>query len=362
MNNLRILIYVIVLSLAACHPEGAHVKRGLDKAAQLMEQDPDTASIILQNIPIHQMNEEQRAEYNLLCTQVNEDKNVPHSSDEQIRQAVSYFEKNGNEYQKSKSYFYWACVESDLGQMKEAENHFKEAVRFATLTEEYDHMIKVCKRCSVYYQKCGNFDEALEMERKAFAGQLMLNDRNNYSVTVLSSALGMFGVMSLLLGMLWKKNRKVHLQLHSVNEVIQQKKTESDQLLLQCSCLEEKYNSLQLQIYENSPVLMKVRQFKERTALASKSPSFSEKDWSELLRLQESVYGLVSKLKEWGPKLTEEDLRVCAFLREGIQPACFADLMKLTVETLTRRISRIKTEKLMLGNSKDSLEEIVKSL
>ena len=36
--------------------------------------------------------------------------------------------------------------------------------------------------------------------------------------------------------------------------------------------------------------------------------------------------------------------------------------MKLTVETLTRRISRIKTEKLMLVNSKESLEDIVKSL
>ena len=42
MSNLRILLYVFVLSLAACHPEGTNVKQGLDKAAQLMEQDPDT--------------------------------------------------------------------------------------------------------------------------------------------------------------------------------------------------------------------------------------------------------------------------------------------------------------------------------
>lgn len=104
------------------------------------------------------------------------------------------------------------------------------------------------------------------------------------------------------------------------------------------------------------------RQFKERTAYLPKSLPFSEKDWTELLRLQENVYGLVSKLKGMSPKLTEEDLRVCAFLREGVQPACFADLMKLTTETLTRRISRIKTEKLMLSNSKESLEDIVKSL
>ena len=33
MNNLRILLYMMLLSLAACHPEGTSVKQGLDKAA-----------------------------------------------------------------------------------------------------------------------------------------------------------------------------------------------------------------------------------------------------------------------------------------------------------------------------------------
>lgn len=70
MNNLRILLYMMLLSLAACHPEGTSVKQGLDKAAQLMEQDPDTASIILETIQSSQMNEAQLAEYNLLCTSV----------------------------------------------------------------------------------------------------------------------------------------------------------------------------------------------------------------------------------------------------------------------------------------------------
>lgn len=362
MNNFRILLYVFALFLVACHPEGANVKQGLDRAAQIMEQDPDTAFIILENIQTNQMNDGQLAEYNLLCTQVNEDKNVRHSSDEQIRQAVSYFEKHGNELQKSKAYYYLACVESDLEQKQEAEIHFKEAIKLAALTEEYDHLAKICRRCSLYYQKNGNFDEALEMERKAYASQLMINDGEDHSTTILSSAFGVFGVMSLLLGLLWKKNQNVHSLLDSFKEEIQYKNVESDKLLLQCNHLEEKYQSLQLQIYETSPVISKVRQLKERNLPSAKIPSFSEKDWNELLRLQEGVYGLVSKLKEIGPKMTEEDLKVCAFLREGVQPSCFADLMKLTVETLTRRISRIKTEKLMLMNSKESLEDIVKSL
>ena len=59
-----------------------------------MAQDPDTASIILETIQTSQMNEAQLAEYNLLCTQLNEDKSIPHSSDKQIRQAASYYEKN----------------------------------------------------------------------------------------------------------------------------------------------------------------------------------------------------------------------------------------------------------------------------
>lgn len=362
MNNLRILLYMVLLSLAACHPEGTNVKQGLDKAAQLMEQDPDTAFVILESIQTSQMNEAQLAEYNLLCTQINEDKNIPHSSDAQIRQAASYYEMHGNEYQKSKAYYYLACVESDMEQMANAEIHFKKAIKLAAQTEKYDYMAKICKRCSLYYQKYGNFDEALEMERKAYASQLMLNDSQNNSSVILSSALGVFGVMSLLLGLLWRKNQHVYSQLSTFKEEMQKKNVESDRLMLQCNYLEEKYQSLQQDIYETSPVISKVRQFKERTALSTKIPSFSEKDWTELFRLQENVYGLMSKLKGMSSKLTEEDLRVCAFLREGVQPACFADLMKLTTETLTRRISRIKTEKLMLSNSKESLEDIVKSL
>lgn len=362
MNNLRILLYMVLLSLAACHPEGTNVKQGLDKAAQLMEQDPDTAFVILENIQTSQMSEAQLAEYNLLCTQINEDKNIPHSSDAQIRQAASYYEMHGNEYQKSRAYYYLACVESDMEQMADAEIHFKKAIKLAAQTEKYDYMAKICKRCSLYYQKCGNFDEALEMERKAYASQLMLNDSQNNSSVILSSALGVFGVMSLLLGLLWRKNQHVYSQLSTFKEEMQKKNIESDRLMLQCNYLEEKYQSLQQDIYETSPVISKVRQFKERTALSTKIPSFSEKDWTELFRLQENVYGLMSKLKGMSSKLTEEDLRVCAFLREGVQPACFADLMKLTTETLTRRISRIKTEKLMLSNSKESLEDIVKSL
>lgn len=362
MKNLRILLYMFVLSLAACHPDGTNVKQGLDKAAQLMEQDPDTASVILENIQMKQLNEAQLAEYNLLCTQVNEDKNLPHSTDLPIRQSVSYYEKHGDELQKSKAYYYLACVQSDLDQPKEAETHFKEAIKLAALTDKYDYMAKICKRCSLYYQKQGNFDEALEMERKAYASQLLFNDSESNSTVILSSALGLSGIMSLLLGLLWKRNRRVYSQLELFKEEILKKGLESDKLMLQCNHLEEKYQSLQQQIYDSSPVVSKVRQFKERDLLSSKTPSFSEKDWTELLRLQEGVYGFVSKLKEMSPRLTEEDIRVCAFLREGVQPAYFADLMKLTTETLTRRISRIKTEKLMLVNSKESLEEIVKSL
>ena len=126
MNNLRILLYMMLLSLAACHPEGTSVKQGLDKAAQLMEQDPDTASIILETIQSSQMNEAQLAEYNLLCTQLNEDKSIPHSSDNQIRHAAYYYEKNGNEYQKSKAYYYLACVESDLEQKEEIRSEVEE--------------------------------------------------------------------------------------------------------------------------------------------------------------------------------------------------------------------------------------------
>lgn len=157
-----------------------------------------------------------------------------------------------------------------MNQEKDAETHFKEAIRLAAQTEEYEQMTKICRRCSLYYQKYGNFDEALEMERKAYASQLMLIDSKDRSTVILSSALGVFGAMSLLLGLLWKKHLSVHSQLDTFKEEMQMKEVESDKLAMQCNYLEEKYQSLQQHIYENSPVISKVRQLKERTALSPK--------------------------------------------------------------------------------------------
>ena len=99
MNNLRILLYMMLLSLAACHPEGTSVKQGLDKAAQLMAQDPDTASIILETIQSSQMNEAQLAEYNLLCTQLNEDsREINREDDNQKTNHQAHFQaENRNE-------------------------------------------------------------------------------------------------------------------------------------------------------------------------------------------------------------------------------------------------------------------------
>ncbi|MDR0938460.1 MAG: tetratricopeptide repeat protein [Mediterranea sp.] len=310
MNNLRILPYLFVLSLLACHPEGASVKQGLDKAAQVIAQDPDTASIILESIRDGRMDERQRAEYR----------------------------------------YYQACLASERTEAHDvAEEYFKQAIALATRAEDYELAVKACRRCSLYYQKRDNFDEALKMERKAYANLLLLDASRSQERTMLMSS-GMLGVALLfvLLGTLWRRGQRARLRL----------------LALRCDHLQEKYQSLQSQVYEQSAVVAKVRRFKEPDALApGKQPTFTENDWNELLRLQESLFGFVSKLKALGPKLSEEDVRVCAFLREGVQPACFSGLLKLTPETLTRRISRIKTEKLTLeAGAKESLEEVVKAL
>jgi tetratricopeptide (TPR) repeat protein len=262
-------------------------------------------------------------------------------------QSLAYYRQHGTATQLSKACYYLACVESDLSKSEKAEEHFKEAITLATQAEAYALAVKACHRCSLYYQRQANFDEALKMERKAYANQLLLDESRNHSTLLMSSGMLATLLISLMIGAFRRKSQRAHTQL----------------VALQCEHLEEKCRALQASMYELSPVIAKVRRFKERDVPTSgRQPSFTESDWSELLRLQEMLYGFVSKLKTIGPKLTEEDIRVCAFLREGVQPACFAALLQLTPETLTRRISRIKTEKLMLTNGKESLEETVKAL
>lgn len=53
MNNLESYYTWLSFHWLPAILEGTNVKQGLDKAAQLMGQDPDTASIILENIQIN---------------------------------------------------------------------------------------------------------------------------------------------------------------------------------------------------------------------------------------------------------------------------------------------------------------------
>ena len=85
------------------------------------------------------------------------------------------------------------------------------------------------------------------MERKAYASQLMLIDSKDRSTVILSSALGVFGAMSLLLGLLWKKHLSVHSQLDTFKEEMQMKEVESDKLAMQCNYLNP-FNSIFMKI------------------------------------------------------------------------------------------------------------------
>ncbi len=57
----------------------------------------------------------------------------------------------------------------------------------------------------------------------------MLIDSKDNSTVILSSALGLLGVMSLLLGLLWKKHLTVHSQLDTFKEEMQMKEVEAEQ-------------------------------------------------------------------------------------------------------------------------------------
>ena len=77
--------------------------------------------------------------------------------------------------------------------------------------------------------------------------------------------------------------------------------------MLRCNHLEEKYQSLQLHIYESSPVVSKVRQFGMNGMFCLlKITFFLEKDWTGVAATSENVYGLVPRVKGDGPKLCEE--------------------------------------------------------
>lgn len=362
-NNLRILLYLFIVMLGgACHTSRP-VNEDLRLADSIMDENPDTAMYVLQRIVNPEvMSEEEYAIYCLLTTQAGDLTNTPHTSDELITTAVHYFRNSGDDVIKAKAYFYMARVKEDMQQYAEAEENYLLALGAIEKTRQYKSAGDMYKAVSQFYQKHQQHTQSFDMQQKAYNNFLLAAREENKPHWILICLPILLVAASLILLIRYQVNlnkekgllKKQEKQLNSARLTIEKQKTELTHLKKELGVIRES-------LYNNSDVVRKIQQFNKLSVAAKEKPVLTEYEWKNYLNELDKTFGFVSSLKQTYHKLTDIDIRICALLREGITANHIGSLMNMTPETLSRRMQRIKSEKMNQDKSV-SLEHILQSI
>lgn len=162
---IRKLFYVAIwligfLSLASCGPQYNHDMR-LVRADSLMNEHPDSALLILENIdPLHLKNKANHAYYALLLTQARDKNFVVQTDDSLIQTAVRYYDGIKDNKMQAKAYYYWGSVYRDMNQCGEAIKKYLVAITYAKELEDK-------KLLGVLYNNTGYLYYTQKLDEKA---------------------------------------------------------------------------------------------------------------------------------------------------------------------------------------------------
>lgn len=149
-----------------------------------------------------------------------------------------------------------------------------------------------------------------------------------------------------------KKLGKQKRQLNAANQKIADQK-------LEIIALKKDLCSMRKSSYNTSGVVLKIRSINKSYSPID-TPSLSEQEWHAYFSSLEDSFHFISRLKQSYPKLTNDDIRICALMREGVATTHISSIMNINSEVLSKRIQHIKSEKMGLVKQKTSLETIIR--
>lgn len=363
-GNLKILLYLFIGSLAACHPDRT-LNRELEVAGSIVAEEPDTALCILEQIGSpSRLGEKEYAYYCLLRTQAEQESSMAQTSDSFIAVALNYFKTSSDSLLKAKSYYYMGRVEEDLGRDSSAAGNYTTALTVAEKSGDYGLAGEICKHLSGLYKRVGLYDRAFEVQQKAYTNQLLIQkaERRKQTGRVVVSVLALSVLMAAGILFLLRRMKRIEKEWAKCRRLLD----ESDRKLtagkFEWVSLKKDFSVLQKKYFESDAVITKIRAFNDRAFSPKEKPGLTGSEWNRFLGLLEETYGFVSRIKKMAPRLTDDDVRICALLHEKVTPVTISFVMSMSPETLTRRMQRIKSDKMGKSESKLSLESILRRI
>lgn len=135
-----ILFALIGLSLSSCHFSGGNNQLAvLQYADSLMENHPDSALLLLENIDnTDTLLRADRAYYALLLTQAKDKNYIKHTTDSVMYKVVDYYDSGNNDVLRMKAHYYLARVYQDMDSVSASVGEFLIALQLAEGVKDSD--------------------------------------------------------------------------------------------------------------------------------------------------------------------------------------------------------------------------------
>ena len=162
------LYFILLLLLTGSCQESSYTSQ-LHRAEELMEERPDSAWLILKQIPSNALQSaKSKAMYALLYTQAQHKNYIVETNDSLINQAVDYYEHCDNPHGKFLSLFYKGIVQFNAQNFISAKRSLVEAEEISnTITDDY-YIGLLYSQIGYIYQKHYDYPNALKMFELAF--------------------------------------------------------------------------------------------------------------------------------------------------------------------------------------------------
>jgi len=159
----------------ACGKSGTSDR--FSQAWEVIEQQPDSARVLLADMDMSSLPKEEQAEYGLLMTMVEiKTRHEQITNDSMIAASVRYYDQHGDKWHQAMAYHYRGVVKYALKNVPEA---IKDLKRAETLAETLDDELlrnKIYERLAYCNYKNNNFPLVLKYSKKLLDSSKKMND------------------------------------------------------------------------------------------------------------------------------------------------------------------------------------------
>lgn len=170
------MIFVIIL-LLSCTNTIDPIAEMLTKAEKCMEAHPDSALLILQEIPDpHLLQGKHQADYGILMTQALDKNYKSLDSDSLIQLSLKYYENSEDKISKGKAYFYYGRYLYQAKRHEEAMSAFLESKKFYEGSNHYKMLGLLSGYIGNINVEKDWYDEALSNHKESLKYYSLVND------------------------------------------------------------------------------------------------------------------------------------------------------------------------------------------